>query len=102
MCRIKRSPRAKADILIAARSIAEQSGNREIAKRWIDSVDEKIKLLAQHPQAGERRADLGRDIRVFAAGNYLVFYRPTAKGIEVLRVLHGARDVPEVFREGLL
>jgi len=27
----------------------------------------------------------------FAVGNYLIFYRPIAEGIEVIRVLHGAR-----------
>jgi toxin ParE1/3/4 len=30
-------------------------------------------------------------------GNHLVFYRPTDDGIEILRVLHGARDLRRVF-----
>jgi toxin ParE1/3/4 len=30
--------------------------------------------------------------------NYLVFYRPTTTGIEVLRVLHGARDIERLLR----
>ena len=30
---------------------------------------------------------------------YLVFYRPVAGGIEVLRVLHGARDLPSILAE---
>jgi toxin ParE1/3/4 len=29
--------------------------------------------------------------------NYLVFYRPTATGIEVLRVLHGAQDIERIL-----
>jgi hypothetical protein len=29
--------------------------------------------------------------------NYLIFYRPTDQGIEVVRVLHGARDLPPLF-----
>ena len=29
--------------------------------------------------------------------NYLVFYRPTTAGIEVLRVLHGARDIEHLL-----
>jgi toxin ParE1/3/4 len=28
--------------------------------------------------------------------NYLIFYRPAKQGIEVVRVLHGARDVEEM------
>jgi toxin ParE1/3/4 len=27
-------------------------------------------------------------------GNYLIFYRPISDGIEIVRVLHGARDIP--------
>jgi len=30
-------------------------------------------------------------------GNYVIFYRPIEDGIVVIRVLHGARDLPELF-----
>jgi toxin ParE1/3/4 len=30
---------------------------------------------------------------------YLIFYRPVAGGIEVVRVLHGARDIPRILAE---
>jgi plasmid stabilization system protein ParE len=29
----------------------------------------------------------------FAIGNYVIFYLPTQDGIDVVRVLHGARDI---------
>ena len=102
MARIERSPRAKADILIAARYIAEQSQSRAAAKRWIDTINEKLKFLGRHPHAGEIRPDLGHDVRAFPVGSYIIFYRPSEQGIQVLRVLHGSRDTPEVFRQGLL
>jgi plasmid stabilization system protein ParE len=31
--------------------------------------------------------------------NHLILYRPTSRGIEVLAVLHGARNIPPVLRE---
>lgn len=37
-----------------------------------------------------------RDVRVISIGrfrNYLIFYRRKDDGVEVLRVLHGARDI---------
>jgi toxin ParE1/3/4 len=102
MPKIERSSRAKADILVGACYIAEQSQNRAAAKRWIDAINEKLQLLARHPHAGEIRPDLGRDVRAFPMGNYIIFYRPSEQGIELLRVLHGSRDIPEVFRQGLL
>jgi toxin ParE1/3/4 len=32
---------------------------------------------------------------------FLVFYRPVADGIEIARVLHGARDIHRIFSEEL-
>ena len=29
--------------------------------------------------------------------NHLIFYRPTNDGVEIVRVLHSARDIPEIF-----
>jgi toxin ParE1/3/4 len=30
-------------------------------------------------------------------GNYVIFYRPMEIGVEIARVLHGARDFPPLF-----
>jgi plasmid stabilization system protein ParE len=32
-------------------------------------------------------------------GNFIVFYQPLEDGILVLVVLHGARDIPRLFRD---
>jgi toxin ParE1/3/4 len=39
------------------------------------------------------------NLRSFTVKNYVIFYQPTADGIEVLRVLYGARDIHRVFDE---
>src|SRR6266516_3704082 len=67
------------------------------ADRLLDIIDEKCRLLAQFPAMGRRREDLAPDLRSFPAGNYLIFYRPITEGIQVIRVLHGARDLPPLF-----
>jgi toxin ParE1/3/4 len=100
MPKITRSRRAKADVLSIGRNIAEQSQSRATAFRFLDRIDDKIKFLARHPLAGEARPDLAADVRVFPVGNYVIFYRPVDEGIEVLRVLHGARDIPRIFQTG--
>jgi toxin ParE1/3/4 len=39
--------------------------------------------------------------RIRGFERYLIFYRPIPDGIEVIRVLHGARDIDTIFeREG--
>ena len=45
------------------------------------------------------RDELAPGIRSFPFGRYLVFYLPISDGIDVVRVLHGARDVDKVFGE---
>lgn len=53
--------------------------------------------LAAVPQLGRARYTLAKGIRSYTVGNYLIFYFPTESGIEVARVLHGARDLPRMF-----
>lgn len=100
MPRIIRSPRSKADVLLAAGYIAEKSADAATAERWMDAIDEQLNILAQNPMAGESRPDLGQSTRAFPIGNYVIFYRPIDDGIEVSRVLHSARDIPRIFRSG--
>ncbi len=53
--------------------------------------------MAQMPGLGRKRSDLAPDLRGFPIGNYIIFYRAVPEGIQVNRVLHGARDLPEMF-----
>lgn len=50
-------------------------------------------LLATQPELGERMLTrrFGQ-VRRHSAGNYVLYYRSVKDGIEILRVLHGARD----------
>jgi toxin ParE1/3/4 len=45
---------------------------------------------------GRERPDLRAGLRSFTVGSYLIIYRPLADGIEVVRVLHGARDLAKL------
>lgn len=71
----------------------------EAADRLLEGIDEKCRLYATQPEMGSARPDLGRQVRCFPVGNYVVVYRPIEDGIVVLLVVHGARDIPTVFRE---
>ena len=41
--------------------------------------------------------ELAANLRVLSTGSYLIFYRAVDSGIEVARVLHGARDITSEF-----
>lgn len=63
------------------------------ADALIDKLVEKSALLAANAELGRARPELHEGLRSFAVGNYILFYRPEAGGIELTRVLHGARDI---------
>ena len=76
--------------------------NERAADKVLRTFDEKLMLLSEMPGAGPARPDLGRTVRSLPVGNYLLVYRPIKAGIELLRVIHGARKVRRVFRRGQL
>jgi len=53
--------------------------------------------LAIVPNIGRARPELGKDVRSFPVRKYLLFYRPITGGIELLRVIHGARNLRKIF-----
>jgi toxin ParE1/3/4 len=72
--------------------------NPNAADRVLDLIDRRLESLAEFPRFGEARPDLAPDLRCYPAGSYVIFYRPTAREIQVARVLHGARDALAIFR----
>lgn len=42
---------------------------------------------------GRLRGELATGLRSFPVGRYVIFYRALSNGIEIVRVLHGARDL---------
>lgn len=80
-------------------SIYEYVGDKDeaIAHRLMQTFKEKFQLLAQFPNMGRERNELLLYLRSFPVGRYVVFYQPTANGIEILRVQHSARDMKGLF-----
>lgn len=73
--------------------------NLEAAARYIRQIRQKCMLLGQNPQIGKRRDALLPGVRSFPAGQHMIFYRIAGTGVQVLRVLHGAQDIPEQFQD---
>lgn len=92
---IVKSPRAKADLAELWDYIADDSEAR--ADEFVETLDRKFRTLAERPHIGRARDELATDLRSFPVGRYVLFYRPIPDGIEIVRVLHGARDVDAIF-----
>ena len=67
------------------------------ADKLIQGVVSRFPRLATMPEPGRRREELSPGLRSFPVGRYIIFYRPMENGVEIARMLHGARDLPPLF-----
>ena len=93
---------ARGDVLDITGRIA--ADNFDAALRVFDAIEEAFKFLCENPLAGPScelaEPDLV-DVRFWPLKRYrqyLVLYRPITDGVEVMRVLNGARDMYRVLR----
>jgi toxin ParE1/3/4 len=92
MPRARFSVKAKGDIALAAKFIARE--NPVAARNWAHGIRQTCRLLATQPRVDELRTDLApSDCRSFSVGAYVIYFREADNGIEVVRVLHGSRDI---------
>ena len=89
------SDAARADLDEIWLRIAED--DLDAADRFIRSLVSRFPTLASMPYMGRQREDLSPRLRSFPVKNYIIFYRPRADGVEIVRVLHGAQDLPPLF-----
>jgi toxin ParE1/3/4 len=99
--RLSLTPAAEADIAAAALYIARNSLSAGI--RFYDAIDKTLQQIRDHPrrwpryELDEPRLAELRKRAVSGFQNYLVFYTVGQDSILVLRVLHGARDLPSIL-----
>jgi len=87
---------------VARREIEEitikiSEDNLFAAERWHAVLFKKFEGLVQFPRMGRRRDDVRTGVYYFPYDNYLIFYDITDTAVVVVHVVHGARNLPEVF-----
>jgi toxin ParE1/3/4 len=71
--------------------------NRSAARKLYDLFHDKFRMLAANPLLGEKWEELAENIRRFTAGNYVILYRQKEKDIEIVQIVHSARDLPALW-----
>ena len=74
------------------------ANSSQAGDHFLEAFSAAIDLLSALPRAGHLRRSRGRlkGLRSWPLtrfGPYILFYLPTPNGIEVLRILHGARNI---------
>lgn|SRR2546421_13066224 len=101
-------PKADRDIDDQALYLSHEV-SAELGHRFLLAAHETFTLLATQPEIGWpakfRHPDL-RSVRIFRVSGFakmLVLYRPGKDKIEILRVIHGSRNIQALLhREGVL
>jgi toxin ParE1/3/4 len=70
----------------------------QAADRIIDRITERFWLLGEHLDAGNSAGNIARGVKCFPAGKYLIYYRNTRRGTDILHIFHGARDQRRALR----
>ena len=95
MGRVDKLRTARSDLMDIWQYIANDSP--EDADRFLDTLEEKMGLLADNPRMGSRREGLAEGLRAFPVKSYVIYYRPHGEkeGIVVVRVLNANQDITE-------
>jgi len=93
MAVIRKTKQAHEDLYHIWHYIAVENDNPQNAERFIDMLDQAMNDLAHSPKIGSVKGEYMRDIRQFVYQKYLILYFALEDGIEVVRVLHSARDI---------
>jgi toxin ParE1/3/4 len=89
--RLIRTRRARQDLVDIWRYIAQD--NPAAADGLLDRIDAACQALLNFPELGSLRDDIRPGLRYRVVGSYLILYRIVANDIEIVRVLHGNRDL---------
>jgi len=53
-------------------------------------------LLKEHPRLGRARTDINPDARSLVIERWLALYRVTDDGVQIVRIIDGARDLAAI------
>lgn len=95
--RLRRSPEADRDIDDIWLTIARE--DEGAATRMVERIAAATARLADFPLSAPAKPDIGLDVRSLVVGRYLALYRVTNDEVLIVRVVHGARDIPGLLDE---
>lgn len=88
---LRRTAQAEEDLIDLWLFIAKD--NVKSADRIIRNLDNRAHDLREFPELGPARDDIAQNLRYLIVGIHLILYRVMPDAIEVVRYLHGAREL---------
>lgn len=95
--RLRFTPEAERDLEEIADFIAQDNPGRALS--FIKDLREHCRTIAGAPLSCRARPELGTGLRSRVHGKHVIFVRPSSEHVLVVRILHGARDLPALFSD---
>jgi toxin ParE1/3/4 len=94
VAKVRYTRRAREDLLEIWEWIASDSP--AIADRVHDAIKKRCDSLRRHPQLGRPRPEIGDGARSLVIERWIAFYRIVEDGVQVVRIVDGARDLTKL------
>ncbi|MBP0018671.1 MAG: type II toxin-antitoxin system RelE/ParE family toxin [Cyanobacteria bacterium SBLK] len=90
--------------ILASRDLNEiaeyfAENNLEAGERFFREFNRKCQQLVNFPHSGKSYGTIRPDLRGLPLQGYVIFYRVLEDGVEILRVVSGRRNFPDLFKE---
>jgi len=96
MAEVRRSPQAETDLEMILIDLNQKY--RSAAERYAAAFDEKSQTLARFPEIGRLRPEIAPNVRSTLVHPYVVFYRLEGEVVQIIRILHGKRDLRSIMQ----
>lgn len=95
--RLRFTPEAERDLEEIADFIAQDNPRRALS--FIGELRKHCGEIASAPLSCRARPELDAGLRSSAHGKHVIFVKLVAEEVLIVRILHGARDLPTLFSE---
>lgn len=97
MATVRHTPQAEADLEDILRALNQNYP--ATAERYAAEFERKGQMLAQFPEIGRSRPELAPNLRSLLVRPYILFYRIQGDEVQILRILHGKRDLASILKQ---
>ena len=91
--------RAEADRDLDAIYVWIARDDQDAAARHVRRIVAATRCLADFPESGRARPEIGEGVRSVTVGKYLILYRASRDSVDIVRTFHGARALAGLLNE---
>ena len=97
MAEVRHTPQAEADLDALLYHLHRD--NPAAAERLAHGFVDQSRMLARFPESRRLRPEIAAGVHSILVHPYVIFYRIERDIVQILRILHGPRDLRRIMRD---